>query len=77
MTADSAVGPLVVVAVQEVWQSCDALRVGVVDAGVGPFAREGAVESFDLAVLPGAVRSNELVFDRPVSEKARSRLPLR
>ena len=62
VTADSAVGPLVVVAVQEVWQGCDALAIGVVDAGVGPFACEGAVEAFDLAVLPWAVRSDELVF---------------
>jgi len=30
---------------------------------VGPFGGEGAVESFDLAVLPGAVGLDELLLD--------------
>lgn len=58
-----------VVVVDEVWQSGCALVVAGEDLAVGPFGGEGAVESFDFAVLPWAVWSDEFVFDVAFSEE--------
>ena len=38
-----------------------ALVVGGEDLAVGPLGGQGSVEPFDLAVLPGAVRADELL----------------
>jgi hypothetical protein len=43
-----------------------AFVVGGEDAGVGPLAGKGAVEAFDLAVGPRAVRSGRLEPDAQV-----------
>src|SRR3954451_25422930 len=42
-------------------QEGGALVVAGEDPGVGPFGAQGAVEAFDLAVGPGAVRADELL----------------
>lgn len=50
------------VVVLDPWCKCScALLVAGEDLTVGPFGGEGAVESFDLSVLPRAVRTNELL----------------
>ena len=46
---------MVVVGVEPLCQGFGAFGVGGVDAGVDPFVGEGAVESFDFAVLLGLV----------------------
>ena len=52
---------LVVVAVEEVWQSCGPVVVRFEDLPVGPLDLECAVEAFDLAVLPWTVRADAFV----------------
>jgi hypothetical protein len=69
LTADGAVASPVVVVVDEVWQGCGSLIVAGEDLPVGPLVGEGSVEAFDLAVLPRAVRSDELVLDIAVGEE--------
>ena len=50
------------VVVLDPWCKCScALLVAGDDLTIGPFGGEGAVESFDLSVLPRAVRTNELL----------------
>ena len=49
-------------------------RVGAVGVGgeglpVGPFDLQGAVESLDFAVLPGAMGPDELVCDAPLVQE--------
>lgn len=53
---------LSVVEVQPVVKCGGALVVAGVDLVVGPFGLQGAVEAFDFAVLPGAVRFDQDVF---------------
>jgi hypothetical protein len=57
------VAPSSVVVLEPGCKRCGAVCVGEEDVPVGPFGLQGAVEAFDLAVLPGAVRLDELLPD--------------
>ena len=61
MASECAVASLSVVFGEPGGKCFGSLSVGVEDAAVGPLGLQGAVEAFDLAVLPGAVRFDELV----------------
>ncbi len=51
----------IVVEVEPGREGCAALVVAGEDLAVGPLGLQGAVEAFDLAVLPRAVRSDRQV----------------
>src|SRR4051794_16028748 len=53
--------PVQVVVVEPGGQEGGTVVVAGEDPGVGPLGTQGAVEAFDLAVDPGAVRANELL----------------
>lgn len=63
MTAKSAVAASSVVLLEPRRKGGAAVGVGGVGAAVSPLCCEGAVESFDFAVLPGAVGSDEFLRD--------------
>jgi hypothetical protein len=62
LASEGVVAPLVVVVLEPWLQGLGACVVGGEDLPVGPFGLEGLVESFDFAVLPGAVGSDGDVF---------------
>jgi hypothetical protein len=62
LACEGVVSPLVVVVLEPWLQGLGARVVGGEDLPVGPFGLEGSVESFDFAVVPGAVGSNGDVF---------------
>jgi hypothetical protein len=60
--SDAGVDSLSVVVVQPGCKCGGAVVVAGEDTAVGPFGGEGAVETFDLAVGPGAVRFDEALL---------------
>jgi len=62
VSLEGVVSPGVVVVVDPWCQSVGPVVVGSEDLLVGPLDLKGSVESFDLAVLPGAVGFDENVF---------------
>lgn len=63
MSSEGAVASFSVVEREPWGKGVGAFLVAVERLPVGPFLLEGAVESFDLAVLPWAVGLDELVLD--------------
>jgi hypothetical protein len=61
-SAECAVATLSVVVLEPGRKGGGAFVVGEEDLPVGPLGLQGAVEAFDLAVLPGAVGLDELLL---------------
>jgi hypothetical protein len=63
VASEGAVASVIVVVVEPGCKGVGPVVVAGEHARVGPLDLEGPVEAFDFAVLPGAVRSDEFVFD--------------
>src|SRR5512139_1058881 len=76
MASQGAVATFSVVVLKPWRKSGGALLVGGEDLAVGPLGGQGAVEPFDLAVLPGAVGLDELLPDAVPGAQLPQRVPV-
>ena len=63
MAAECGVAAVVIVGVQPPRELVTAFEVAGVEAGVGPFVGQGAVEAFDFAVGLGSVGAGSAMLD--------------
>ena len=59
---------VIVVVLEPGGKGCGGFGVAGPDLSIGPFGFQGAVEAFDLAVLPGAVGAGEDVVGAEVGD---------